>query len=172
MNDEMISKEIKNEELLEEKIREEERHKERMEIEKKRNKIECIKAGVLFLIFLAIIFHALFCCRCPIPNLNDVEKYVYDEDGHAIRHATVTLAYNENGSEVYDVKTTNCHGRVVFHNVPYGTYYLNVTYYYDGEWYYGDEDWEEVVVDGDKTICNYLSGLHIGEYGVLDKEVK
>ena len=144
-------------ELLMEEIR---------EYRKSRVRIERLKLLLLAVIALALIFNMIFCCRMhPSPALNDVVKWVYDEDGHPLCGAVVTLAYDSEGNEIYGYAITNCRGKAVFHNVPYGTYYLNVSYCYCGEWYYGEEDWEEITVDSDITLENYLPGLHIGELG-------
>jgi len=149
--------------MMEDKI--DELIEEMREYRKSKEKMEFAKLWLLFLIFLAILIHMFACCfHAPSPALNDVEKYVYDEDGHPLRGAIVTLAYDDEGNEIYGTATTNCHGKAVFKNVPYGTYYINVSYFYEGQWYYGEEDWEEVVVHEDVSIDNYLS-LHIGVLG-------
>ena len=134
---------------------------------KEKERQEKIKNIILFLIFLALILRFVIPvpCPCPPPATYDVEKWVYDEDGHPLVGAVVKLAYDSDGEEIYATAITNHHGKAVFHHVPYGTYYLNVSYCYNGEWYYGEEDWEEIVVDADVSIENYLPSLHIGELG-------
>ena len=137
---------------------------------KSRERMEFVKLWLLFLIFLAIIFHMFVCCmHAPTHSSYKVEKFVYDEDGHPLTGAIVTLAYDSEGNEIYGYAITNRHGKAVFCNVPYGTYYLNVSYCYCGEWYYGEQDWEEITVDSDITLENYLPNLHLGELGGWSK---
>ena len=123
------------EDKFDELIGEQKRHHNKIEAQNR------LKNVLLFMILLAIIFHAVFCCPHPAVKGYELDKYVEDTDGNPLAGATVVL-YNHPNGMVISQGETDENGWANFTNIRYGHYYLWVSYggVTNGEWVWVTED--------------------------------
>lgn len=124
---------------------------------KKKKKIAIL---VVLAIILAIIGGVVYShYQSPSASEGTFIKYVNSELCLPVEGAVVTLATDDCGNTIYATETTDGSGKAVFEEVPWDTYYVNVSYSEGGQTFYAEGGpWEEVNFYQSKEIANTLEG--------------
>lgn len=122
----------------------------------KKNKIAVI---VVLVIILSIIGGVMYSHQSPNASEGTFIKYVNSELCLPVEGAVVTIATDDCGNNIYATETTDESGKAVFEEVPWGTYYVNVSYSEGGQTYYSEDGpWEEIDFDESMEMVNFLKG--------------